>query len=185
MIQYRGPEGFLGTDKATDAQKRAVYNFRFVNGVMWNSSGRAAAVHNFKRAVALLQLSCKHLKGRAFPRGHTDEIGEQFGVHRVVRKVAFRNKRTGAGRRGAEAKAHALAKFGIALAQELTSEWAAKGLGQGCPTPRPLRPSNRLSYSPMLPRPFSFQRVSRPMALGEGGLTQVWTLLSCGAVRAA
>jgi hypothetical protein len=58
---------FLGMDKATEKQRRAVYNFRFVNGVMWNGNGRAAAIHNFKRAVMLLQLSYRDLTGANVP----------------------------------------------------------------------------------------------------------------------
>jgi hypothetical protein len=48
-------------------QRRAVYKFRFVNGVMWDGNGRAAAVHNFMRAVALLQRSYKDLTGQDVP----------------------------------------------------------------------------------------------------------------------
>jgi cytochrome c554/c'-like protein len=58
---------FLAMDKASDRQRRAVYNFRFVNGVMWDGNGRAAAVHNLRRAVMLLQLSYKDLTGQDVP----------------------------------------------------------------------------------------------------------------------
>jgi hypothetical protein len=44
-----------------------VDNFRCVNGVMRDGNGRAAAIHNFKRAVALLQRSSKNLTGRDVP----------------------------------------------------------------------------------------------------------------------
>lgn len=52
-------------------QKAAWFNFRYVYGVMWGldadgkqtvgGEGKAAAIHNFKRSVALLQLSLKDL----------------------------------------------------------------------------------------------------------------------------
>ena len=47
----------------------AWYNYRVVYGVMWGTDtgngneGKAAAIHNFKRSVALLQLSIKDLTG--------------------------------------------------------------------------------------------------------------------------
>lgn len=55
--------------------KGAWYNFRYVYGVMWSSTsegnqGAAAAVHNFKRSCALLQLSLKDLG--ATPAGAAD-----------------------------------------------------------------------------------------------------------------
>ncbi|MDE3089686.1 MAG: hypothetical protein KGJ80_09950, partial [Chloroflexota bacterium] len=60
--------------------KNAWFNFRYVYGVMWGTDadgkpsvggeGKAAAVHNFKRSCALLQLSLKDLG--ALPAGATD-----------------------------------------------------------------------------------------------------------------
>jgi hypothetical protein len=50
--------------------KNAWYNFRYVYGVMWGEGGSqgnrgaAAAIHNFNRSVALLQLSYKDLTGQ-------------------------------------------------------------------------------------------------------------------------
>jgi len=58
---------------ADDKQKQAWYNFRVVYGVMWGAEtgkgneGAAQAVHNFKRAVSLLQLSYKDLTGQDVP----------------------------------------------------------------------------------------------------------------------
>ncbi|MBI4787897.1 MAG: hypothetical protein HY782_12720 [Chloroflexi bacterium] len=58
-------------------QKAAWYNFRTVYGVMWGAEtgnggeGKAAAIHNFKRSVALLQLSMKDLTG-SLPAGMAD-----------------------------------------------------------------------------------------------------------------
>lgn len=56
-------------------QKSAWFNFRFVYGVMWSETGQgnqgaAAAIHNFKRSCALLQLSLKDLG--ALPSGAAD-----------------------------------------------------------------------------------------------------------------
>jgi hypothetical protein len=57
--------------------KNAWFNFRLVYGVMWSTEtgngneGKAQAVHNFKRAVALLQLSIKDLTG-SLPAGATE-----------------------------------------------------------------------------------------------------------------
>ncbi|MBU0492775.1 MAG: hypothetical protein KKA73_02955 [Chloroflexi bacterium] len=56
----------------TDAQKSAIYNLRFVYGVMWSAEGpggegRAAAVHNLSRSVSLLQLAYKVLTGQDVP----------------------------------------------------------------------------------------------------------------------
>jgi len=51
----------------------AWYNFRVVYGMMWGTDtgdgnqGAAQAVHNFKRAVSLLQLSYKDLTGQDVP----------------------------------------------------------------------------------------------------------------------
>lgn len=56
-----------------DKIDNAWYNFRTVYGVMWGSEtgngneGKAQAVHNFKRAVELLQLSYKDLTGNDVP----------------------------------------------------------------------------------------------------------------------
>ncbi|MGE5617634.1 MAG: multiheme c-type cytochrome [Sphingomonadaceae bacterium] len=52
--------------KANDKQKNAIYNYLFVRGLE-GSDGKAAAVHNFKRSVALLQLSYKDLTGSDVP----------------------------------------------------------------------------------------------------------------------
>ncbi|MBI5031764.1 MAG: hypothetical protein HZB51_14645 [Chloroflexi bacterium] len=56
--------------------KQAWFNFRYVYGVMWGpetgngNEGKAAAIHNFKRTCALLQLSLKDLG--ATPAGAAD-----------------------------------------------------------------------------------------------------------------
>ncbi len=65
---------------ASDGEKNAWYNFRYVYGVMWGAAadgtlsdgnqGAAASVHNFKRSCALLQLSLKDLG--ALPAGAAD-----------------------------------------------------------------------------------------------------------------
>jgi len=60
---------------ASDSVKQAWYNFRYVYGVMWGAAGpggegKAAAIHNFKRSCALLQLSLKDLG--ATPAGAAD-----------------------------------------------------------------------------------------------------------------
>ena len=47
----------------TDKQKNAIYNYLFVRGLE-GSDGKANAIHNFKRSVALLQLSYKDLTGK-------------------------------------------------------------------------------------------------------------------------
>ncbi|MBI4787896.1 MAG: hypothetical protein HY782_12715 [Chloroflexi bacterium] len=59
-----------------DKIDNAFYNFRTVYGVMWGAAGpgqegKAQAIHNFKRSVALLQLSLKDLAG-ALPAGMAD-----------------------------------------------------------------------------------------------------------------
>ncbi len=56
--------------------QNAWYNYRTVYGVMWGAAGpggegKAQAVHNFKRAVSLLQLSYKDLTG-SLPAGATE-----------------------------------------------------------------------------------------------------------------
>lgn len=57
--------------------KNAWFNYRTLYGVMWGTEtgngneGRAAAMHNFKRTVALLQLSIKDLTG-SLPAGATE-----------------------------------------------------------------------------------------------------------------
>jgi hypothetical protein len=57
--------------------KNAWFNYRTLYGVMWGpetgngNEGKAAAVHNFKRTVALLQLSIKDLTG-SLPTGATE-----------------------------------------------------------------------------------------------------------------
>jgi len=58
---------FTNTANMNDKQKNAMYNFRLVYGVMWTGEGKAAAVHNFKRSVALLQASYKDLTGKDVP----------------------------------------------------------------------------------------------------------------------
>ncbi len=67
----KGPDG--QTDDKID---NAWYNYRTVYGVMWGAAGpggegKAQAVHNFKRSVALLQLSLKDLTGN-LPAGMTE-----------------------------------------------------------------------------------------------------------------
>jgi predicted CxxxxCH...CXXCH cytochrome family protein len=57
---------------ADDHVKNAWYNYRVVYGVMWGSDspgnqGASAAIHNFNRAVSLLQLSYKDLTGQDVP----------------------------------------------------------------------------------------------------------------------
>lgn len=54
-------------EQATVEQKAAIYNYRFVIGVVPEGEGRAAAAHNFKRSVALLQLSYRKLTGQDVP----------------------------------------------------------------------------------------------------------------------
>ena len=54
------------TAKANDKQRNAIYNYLFVRGLE-GSDGKAAAIHNFKRAVMLLQLSYKDLTGKDVP----------------------------------------------------------------------------------------------------------------------
>ena len=58
---------------ADDKIKNAWYNYRYVYGVMWGEGGKgnegaAAAIHNFSRSVALLQLSYKDLTGQPVPK---------------------------------------------------------------------------------------------------------------------
>lgn len=65
------PKGADG--KTDDKIDNAWYNFRTVYGVMWGADtgngneGKAQAIHNFKRAVQLLQLSYKDLTGNDVP----------------------------------------------------------------------------------------------------------------------
>jgi len=64
-----------------DKLDNAWFNFRTVYGVMWHgdasgkivagNEGAAQAMHNFKRACALLQLSLKDLTG-SLPSGAAD-----------------------------------------------------------------------------------------------------------------
>jgi hypothetical protein len=54
------------TAKATEKQKNAIYNYLFVRGLE-GTDGAAAAIHNFKRSIALLQLSYKDLTGNDVP----------------------------------------------------------------------------------------------------------------------
>ncbi|RIK33975.1 MAG: hypothetical protein DCC52_01910 [Chloroflexi bacterium] len=65
------PKGADG--QVDDKIDNAWYNFRTVYGVMWGeetgngNEGKAQAIHNFKRAVQLLQLSYKDLTGQDVP----------------------------------------------------------------------------------------------------------------------
>jgi hypothetical protein len=65
------PKGADG--QVDDKIDNAWYNFRTVYGVMWGeetgdgNQGKAQAMHNFKRAVMLLQLSYKDLTGKDVP----------------------------------------------------------------------------------------------------------------------
>ncbi|MHB0870972.1 MAG: hypothetical protein ACYC66_08655 [Chloroflexota bacterium] len=52
--------------KANEKQKNAAYDYRFVRGLE-GRDGKDNAIHNFKRSVALLQLSHKDLTGRDVP----------------------------------------------------------------------------------------------------------------------
>lgn len=61
---------------ADDKIRNAWFNYRTVYGVMWGvedgkpspgQEGKAQAIHNFKRAVSLLQLSYKDLTGKDMP----------------------------------------------------------------------------------------------------------------------
>lgn len=70
------PYGTLPRDdkgQTDDKIDNAWYNFRTVYGVMWGTEtgngneGKAQAIHNFKRAVMLLQLSYKDLTGNDVP----------------------------------------------------------------------------------------------------------------------
>ena len=47
--------------------KGAVYNFRYVNGVMWTGEGKASTIHNYARSVGLLQISYMKLTGKDVP----------------------------------------------------------------------------------------------------------------------
>ncbi len=79
-ITTGNPYGTLptGADGKVDPKiQNAWYNFRTVYGVMWGTEtgngneGKAAAIHNFKRTVSLLQLSIKDLTG-SLPSGMTE-----------------------------------------------------------------------------------------------------------------
>lgn len=52
--------------KANGKQKNAIYNYRFVRGLE-GRDGKDNAIHNFKRSVALLQLSYRDLTGKDVP----------------------------------------------------------------------------------------------------------------------
>jgi hypothetical protein len=52
--------------KANEKQKNAIYNYRIVRGLE-DSDGKAAAIHNFKRSVMLVQLAYKDLTGKDMP----------------------------------------------------------------------------------------------------------------------
>jgi len=58
---------FVLPDNASTELKGAIYNYRFVVGVIPSGEGRAATIHNFKRTVALLQLSYNKLTGQDVP----------------------------------------------------------------------------------------------------------------------
>ncbi len=47
--------------------KAAIYNYRYVNGIMWGGNGKASSIHNFQRSVALLQLTIAKLSGKDLP----------------------------------------------------------------------------------------------------------------------
>ena len=50
----------------SNAQKNAVYNYPFVRGPE-GADGKASAIHNFKRSIALNQMSYKDLTGKTLP----------------------------------------------------------------------------------------------------------------------
>lgn len=54
-------------ENATPEINGAAYNWRYVMGVVPTGQGRAAAIHNFDRAVALLQISYQKLTGADVP----------------------------------------------------------------------------------------------------------------------
>jgi hypothetical protein len=58
---------FVLPDNPSTELKGAVFNYRFVMGVIPSGEGRAAAVHNFQRSVALLQASYYELTGQDIP----------------------------------------------------------------------------------------------------------------------
>jgi len=74
-VETGNPYATIPADADAKA-KSAWFNFRFVYGVMWGratgngNEGKAAAIHNFKRSCALLQLSLKDLG--ALPSGAAD-----------------------------------------------------------------------------------------------------------------
>jgi hypothetical protein len=49
--------------KPSTELKAAIYNFRYVNGIMWGGNGKSAAIHNFERSVGLLQVTIEKLTG--------------------------------------------------------------------------------------------------------------------------
>jgi hypothetical protein len=51
------------TAKPSTELKAAIYNFRYVNGIMWGGAGKSAAIHNFERSVGLLQVTIEKLTG--------------------------------------------------------------------------------------------------------------------------
>ena len=65
-----------GRGKVDPKINNAWFNYRLVYGVMWGTDtgngneGKAAAMHNFKRTVSLLQLSLKDLG--SLPSGATE-----------------------------------------------------------------------------------------------------------------
>jgi hypothetical protein len=68
QTQERHPYFVFPADAAPSTElKGAIYNFRYVNGVMWQGEGKSAAIHNFDRSVGLLQVSIMELTGEDVP----------------------------------------------------------------------------------------------------------------------
>jgi hypothetical protein len=73
-VETGNPYAAIQADASSQA-KNAWFNFRYAYGVMWSDTSaggehKAAAVHNFKRSCALMQLSLKELG--ALPTGAAD-----------------------------------------------------------------------------------------------------------------
>jgi len=67
-IQDNNPYFVLPADSKPSLElKAAIYNYRYVNGVMWTGEGKAAAIHNFTRSAGLLQASYLKLTGKPVP----------------------------------------------------------------------------------------------------------------------
>jgi hypothetical protein len=58
---------FPADSKLSLELKGAIYNLRYVTGVMWTGDGKAATIHNFDRSVGLLQVSYMKLTGKDVP----------------------------------------------------------------------------------------------------------------------